>query len=167
MSFFDLFSSEESDASVGKRVLEGFFNEAANFSEFQFSSDFEAWLTYLKGKVSDIEELIGQLVKANYASTTIDQAIERVARLANTSSGLASIPDIVSAAGGRGDTVNWSAALPEIASESLSDAGAAIQNVGHGVLGTINMTKYLPFILLGAGALYIYVNSKALGLGRK
>ncbi|NJM09359.1 MAG: hypothetical protein HC883_00205 [Bdellovibrionaceae bacterium] len=163
MSLFDWFTGP-SDASVGREVLGAYFDKAVIFPEFGYS-DFDTWLVHLESKVPGYVELIGELVKSNSASTTVSQAAERVALLGNQSGGLATVSQITQAAGGRGDTINWMAAIPEIAQDTLSDvadtASELAQNVGQGVLGTANMIKYLPWILGGAGALYLIVLGKS------
>lgn len=155
------FSSEEADEVVGQRLLSAYYNQAINFPEFPWTS-FDLWLAHLNSKVPEFDKLVGELVKMNYASTTEAQAQDRLVELANQSAGEASPSQIVAVAGGKGDSINWSAAIPEIASESAADVTAVVQNVGKGVLGTLNMTKYLPWILLGAGALFIYTQGGAI-----
>ncbi len=162
MSFLDSWFGGQSNAVVGERVLREYFDEASNFSEFTHPS-FEAWVSWLSARVPDFVDFIGELVNGNSASTSIDGAVERVRDLANTSAGQATIPQIVQSAGGSGDSVNWAAAIPEIASESVQDLGEAVQNVGSGVLSTANMMKFLPVILLGGAALYIYVKANKSG----
>lgn len=168
MSLFDIFSSSSaaSDTDVGNQVLQAYFLEASKFPEFGFG-DYDAWITSEQTKVSDIVELIGQLVKGNYASTTVDQAASRVQQLANSSGGQATPSDIIAAAGGKGDTINWSAAIPEVGAQTAKDTAAYVattaQNIGQGVMATTSLVKYLPWILgIGAG-LYIFTVAKTSG----
>lgn len=161
MSLFDWFSS--TPKSVGDDLLTAYFNEASKFPEFAYPS-YDAWMAFLLSKVPDYVELIGELVLNNEASTSVDQARDRMVQLANESGGQASIPQIVQAAGGRGDTINWMSAVPEIASNTAIDlaetAGEIVQGVGTGILSTAKLAKYLPWILGGAAALYIAVVAK-------
>lgn len=152
MSLFNFFSS--SDKDVGGEVLQAYFDEAVKFPEFGFGT-YDAWLISLQTKVSDILDVVGGLVNANSASTSVAQSKTRMAQLASDSGGQATIPQIVAASGGQGDTVNWMQAVPEIASDSIKDLGTTVQTVGQGLLSTLSLTKYLPFILLGGVALYI------------
>jgi hypothetical protein len=159
--------SSKTPTSVGESILRAYFDEAINFTAFGFS-DFDAWITYQKSRVPEVVELIGELVISNSASTTVAQAENRVRDLANQSGGSATKPQIVRAAGGSGDTVNWFELVPEVASQSVQDVVSTIQNVGEGVIGTVKLTKYLPWILLGAGALFIVTQGVSLkGLAKK
>lgn len=163
MSMFDWFSGEVSDKAAGTQVLQAFYNEASQFPEFTYGT-YDAWLVWLNSKgVPDFDAFVGELVKSNVASTTIEQAASRVADLANKTGGLASNTQIVSAAGGKGDTINWSEAIPDIAYQSGVDALSAVQNVGEGVLATLNVTKYLPWILGAGGAIYLIFLAKSMG----
>lgn len=162
MSLFDWFSSEESNVSVGEQVLKSYYNEAIKFPEFGFSS-YEAWINSIKSKIPDYVELVGDLVIMNYASTSLEDSMDRAAQLANQSGGQASTQEIVMAAGGRGDTVNWSAGIPEITSGAAETLTDTFENIGEGVLATGNMLKYLPWILGAAGALYVYTWAKSSG----
>lgn len=154
-----LFSSE-SPTQVGKDVVSAYFNEARNFPEFPHKS-YEAFLTYLNNKVPDFEAFVGDLVLKNRASTTVGQAKSRLAMLANKSAGRATIPQLVQAAGGTGTTVNWSAALPEVAKETAKEVTATVQSVGKGIVSTFKLAEYLPIILLAGGALAIYTYSSS------
>ncbi len=154
---FDIFSS--SGQSVGKSLLNAYVDEALKFSEFPHA-DYDAFITWANARVPDYETLIGDLVAANYASTSVDQAMDRLISLANQSHGAASISQIVAVAGGRGDTVNWAAGIPEIsegvARDAIAQATEIAQGVGQGVLSTAKLMKYLPWILGAAGAVYIF-----------
>lgn len=159
MGIFDIFSSDDSDSAVGKRVLQAYFDSAVSFPEFQFG-DFDSWLTWLNSRVPSFDEVIGNLVKINYASTTEGQAQDRVALLANQTGGQANVSDITLAAGGKGDSVNWGAAIPEVGAQTVSDTikygTEVLQNTGTGVMSTLALVKYLPWILGGAAAIYIF-----------
>ena len=164
MGLFDWFTN--SDESVGKNMLEAYYDEASNFTAFTHGT-FDAYLSWLNARVPDFPAFLGELVRLNYASTTEGDAIDRLVELANSSGGEATIPQITTAVGGRGDTVNWAAGVPEIAYETIEDASAQAseiaQNVGQGVLSTLNLTKYLPWILAGGAVLYIAVLAKGHG----
>jgi hypothetical protein len=170
MSFLDnIFGNSIDSQTVGQKVLTAYYNEASNFSEFTYPS-YEAWMAFLVSRVDDIVTVIGDLVIGNSASTTIGEAENRVASLANQSGGQATIQEIVSAAGGRGDTVNWFEGAQDVISQTAQDAAQlamdTAQNVGEGVISTTKLVKYLPWILGGAGVLYIYFNAKGFKLGR-
>lgn len=162
MSLFDIFSSN-SDADVGNEVLQAYFYEAQKYPEFTYGS-YEAWLTYMDAIVPDFAAFIGKLVNDNYASTTVDQAKDRVRQLANSSIGQAKIQNITAAAGGKGDQVNWAAGVPEIVGETAKDAAQyavnTAQAVGQGVMSTTALLKYLPWILGAGAALYIVTVAK-------
>lgn len=161
LGFFDWFGGGDSNYDVGKEVLMAYFDEASNFSEFTFSS-FEAWESWLNSRVPDLVAFVGELVKSNVAATTVGQAADRVANLANQSAGQATIPEIIKAAGGSGDTVNWWAGVPEVASGIAEDTVEVFQEVGEGVIGSL---KYMPLIIagvaiVGAWAYFSSVGSK-------
>jgi len=162
MGLFDFFSTS-SDKDVGTKVLKAYFDEASQFSDFNYGT-YDAWLVYLNSKgVPDFDVFIGELVNANKAAISPDDAAYAVANLANSSGGKATNTQIVSAAGGKGDTINWSEAVPEITSQSAADLLAATQNVGQGVLSTFKVAKYLPWILGAAGVIYIVMLAKSTG----
>lgn len=166
MALFDFFASGPSDKDVGHEVLRAYFEEASKFPEFGYT-DFDSWLVFLQSRVPDILELVGGLVNANAASTTVSGSAERMAQLGNESGGQATIPQLVAVAGGKGDSINWAQAVPEIAVETLSDVGSEAytlsKNIKSGVLDTANMVKYLPWILGGAGILFIMGWSRSSG----
>jgi hypothetical protein len=96
----------------------------------------------------------------NSYSTSEGSAKSRLVDLARKSEGTASLSQIISAAGGAGDTINFYQAIPTITQETgaefVQQGAQAFQNVGAGVLSGANLLKYLPWIL-GAGAvLYVY-----------
>lgn len=161
MRFLDFFSS--SDESVGNEVLSSYYNEAIKFEGFQYDS-YETWVSWLNSRVPDFVSFVGELVKSTSASQSVGDAVERVALLANSSKGMATIPQITQTSGGRGDTVNWAQGIPDIVGETLYDAGEAVittaQNVGEGALSTLKLTKYLPYILVGGAALYLALLAK-------
>lgn len=166
---FDIFSSGPSDADVGNQVLSAYYNEAANFPEFSGYPTYEAWTTWLDSQVPDFVTFIGNLVNMNVASTTPGDAATRLAQLANSSGGQANISAITSTAGGSGNTVNYMAAIPEVAEQTavgvVTTAANVAANVGGGVLDTLNLAKYLPWILGAAAGLYIYTMAKSSGKG--
>jgi hypothetical protein len=161
VSLFDFFSGQTPE-QTGRDVLLSYFNEAKNFPEFQYKS-LDQWISWLNSKVPAFPIVIGDLVIGNYASTTKSQAQSRVAMLANKSGGKATIPQIVQAAGGSGEKVNYYAAVPEVAKASGKELVSIAQDVGAGVVGTLRLAKYLPVILLGAGAIAIYAYASSAG----
>lgn len=164
MGWFDDDGDASSDQSNGTSILVMYFDEAKAYPDFHYSTPEEmiAAFNAKLGGQDDVPTMLGNLVRINSASTTLSDAGKRLRDLANSSKGMATIPQIIGAAGGRGDTINWGRAIPEVASQTAVDlaketAGIA-QNVGTGVLDTLKLTKYLPIILLGAGALFLYQN---------
>ncbi len=166
MSFLDsIFGS--TPETVGRDVLTGYYNEAINFPAFTHPS-FDAWIAYLDSRINENFALfIGELVESVSASSTVSQARERLAQLANSSGGEATIPQLTATAGGRGDTVNWMQGVQDVTVDTVEDvaqlATDTLQNVGEGVLGTMKLVKYLPWILGGAAALYVFVLAKSHG----
>ena len=163
--FFDFFSSStdvSADRADGMMLLEAYYNTAASFADFGYSSfaDFLAWIE----RGSTVATDIGELVRMNNMSTTLDEAKSRLTDLASKSRGKATASEIVRAAGGTGDTVNWYAAAPAIAEDvaetAVETAGEVLSNVGTGVLGTLKLVKYLPYVAVGVGALYLYLQAK-------
>lgn len=161
MGLFDSWF-QPSDSSVGQQVLEAYYYEASKFNDFNFQS-YDDWVNFLNSKVPEFPAMIGELVNMNVASTTVDGAVERAAQLANETSGQASVSQITQAAGGKGDTVNYMAAIPDVGLASGAQLVDTFQNVGSGVLSTANMMKYLPWILGAAGAIYLYSMGSATG----
>lgn len=152
---------------VGREVLSAYYDEAVKFPEFGYPS-YEAWIEKLNSTIDpEFEKFIGDLVLMNSAATSPSMSADATRFLANQSGGTASVPQIVKAAGGDPNVVNWSAALPEIAVETTQDvvhlAQEVAQNVGQGVIGTVKLAKYLPWILGGAAALYVFVIAKGHG----
>lgn len=166
MSLFDWFGSANDPVQVGRKVLTSYYDEASKFPDFGFQS-YESWLTMLNNIDPEFEKFIGDLVLMNYASTSPEMSADSVRQLANMTGGTASVPQIVKASGGDPNTVNWSAALPEVAVETAQDvavlAQEVAQSVGQGVTSTLKLTKYLPWILGGAAAIYIAVLAKGHG----
>lgn len=166
MSYLGSIFDGASDEDVGTQLLSAYYNEAIKSPDFTYTT-FDSWLTYLNSLVPDYASLIGGLVKGNSASTTIDQAQNRLMQLADASSGQASVSQITATAGGSGDTINYSAAIPEVALESATEAAQyavqVAQDVGQGVSSTLSLVKYLPWILGGAAALYIFTMAKSQG----
>lgn len=160
MSFFDFFS--DSDEEVGNEVLKAYYDEAYKFSDFNHAT-YEAWVNWLNSKVPGFVADTGALVKMNSASTSVEDSQDRMIYLANKSGGKANVAAITMAAGGNGSTVNWSAAIPDVASETAKDILAVVQTVGDGSLATVKLLKYMPWILGGAGALYIVFLAKGTG----
>lgn len=162
MGWFDSIFGGDSNVDIGKRLLTAYYNEASQFSSFQHPS-YDAFVAYLVARDPTFVEGLGDLVLGNYHSTSVGQAEDRMISLANQSEGTGTIGQLVQAAGGNGSTVNWWAMVPEATGDTISDLAAistnVAQNVGTGVLGTLNMVRYLPFILIGGGALYLYLNS--------
>lgn len=166
---FDFFSSS-SDSDTGRTVLQAYFDEATKYPAFKFT-DYDSWITWATTSLGgqNFQDLVGNLVNINYAATSVSDSADRVANLANQSGGTANLQSIVSAAGGNGNTVNWGAAIPEVTVNTLSDTAAylttAAGDIGTGVMGTLSLTKYLPWILGGAAVLYIYTIAKSSGGG--
>jgi hypothetical protein len=147
--------SADDPQSTGKQILTQYFEVAKNFPAFGYT-DYDAWMTAQNVIIPDFEAFVGGLVISNSASTTIGQAGSRLESLADQSGGTAKQWQIVSAAGkGVGDSVNWAAGIPAIAADTALDtlkyATTVAQNVGTGVMGTLSLVKYLPWIL-GIGA---------------
>jgi hypothetical protein len=169
MSFWNPFA-EDSDQKVGDDIMLAFFDEAVNYPGFQYS-DYTTWITATTGYDPTFVSGLGQLVKSNYASTSVSGAIDRVRELAATSQGMAKPQQIIMTAGTSGG-VNWAAAIPEVGYETVKDvatqATEIAQDIGQGTLSTLKLVKYLPIILLGAGAIYLVVMARTTGgsLGR-
>lgn len=164
MPLMDFFS-KDSPEKIGQEVLMAYFNEAKNYSEF-LTKNYKDFISSVNKKVPNFEGLVGELVQKNYASTSKAQAMSRLAMLANKSAGRATLPQIVQAAGGSGDTVNYVAAIPSVAKEGLKDVGRGavavgegVKAVGQGVVSTLKLGGYLPVILLGFGAIVVYAYS--------
>lgn len=154
------FSSDEiSDYDLGLKIAMAYGDEAGKYSESKYRSGDE-FVEYAVSKIPDYLETIGSLVKANVASISQSDAIEGVIRLAKRSKGQASLPQVVTAAGGHGDTINLWQAVPEIATETAKDiveeTSEVVQAVGTGALATLKLTKYLPIILGIGGAIYFF-----------
>ena len=118
--------------------------------------------------ISDYLETVGSLVKANVASISQDDAVNSVIALADKSRGQASLSQIVMAAGGHGDTINYWQAVPEVVEETAKDVvketKEVLQDVGTGALATLKLTKYLPWILGVGGLLYLFKSDLLKGL---
>ena len=163
MSLFDFLTGGPSDKDVGTQVLQAYFNEAVNFPEFTYGT-YDAWLVYLNSQgIPDFDVFVGNLVNSNKASISPSDAAQAVADLANMTSGMASNTQIVATAGGRGNTVNLSQAIPDVAIQSATDLVKATQNVGQGILSTAKLMQYLPWILGIGGVIYLVAMGKSMG----
>lgn len=153
------------DRESGLRMVRAYFDAARNYGDFLYT-DFDSFITDLNRKQGgrDFAQDVGELVRMNYASTSESQSIGYLQFLANQSKGQATPSQMIQAAGGSGDNVNWTAGIPEIAvgtgQAAITQAAETLTTVGQGVISTLNMAKYLPWIVLGAGviAIYFYVN---------
>ena len=161
------FSSEPSDHDLGLKVVTAYATEALKYPEFKFSS-VDEFITDATSKISDYLETVGSLVKANVASISQDDAVNSVIALADKSRGQASLSQIVMAAGGHGDTINYWQAVPEVAEETATDivkeTKEVLQDVGTGALATLKLTKYLPWVLGVGGLLYLFKSDLLKGL---
>ncbi len=167
MSFLDWFSSEKSDRETGIAILESYFDEASKFSSFPYGS-LDAYVTAIESKIPGYADLLGQIQKANYASVSLDDSKELARELANASGGTAKPQDIMSKTT-NSSGINWSAAIPEVTSNTVSDVGDKLyevaQDVSTGTFGTLKLLKYAPYIVLGGGALYLVFMAKSMGGG--
>ena len=159
-SLTDIFSSSSvlDDRANGLILMQAFYDKAQSF-QIPYAS-FDAYLTDAEKKVPEFAANLGELVRINSLSTDMTSAVTRMQDLAVKSKGLASLSAQVMAAGGTGDTVNWSELLPSVAGDVASTGLNVLENVGHGVLGTLNLVKYLPWILGGAAILYFVISKK-------
>jgi hypothetical protein len=158
---------QSDDRTVGLRVLTAYYNEASQYpSTFPYTTfnDFLAWAELGSALATDIGTLIRQ-TSSNFTNSE-SQATASVVALADQSQGQASQGNIMQAAGGQSN-INWSSAAPvlalDIASATGTQALSVAQNVGTGALGTLNLLKYLPWIVLGYGALYVFSFGKSSG----
>lgn len=165
MAFWD----KESPRDLGLRVLEAYYNDARGYGQFQFSTfgEFLAWAERATTLATDI----GELIQNNSSTISEGEAVDAVRTLAHRSQGTASQGQIMQAAGSGYVSMNWTSAAPELAAEVgegvLETGKEYAMAVGEGVGGTIKLVKYLPWIILGGSALYVFViakgHSKALG----
>lgn len=164
-SFSDFFSSSStSNRDLGIDLLRSYYDYARLNAGFNYSS-FDDFISKAEAKVPDFATNIGELVNMNSASTTQGEARNRLIDLANKSQGTASLSQIVTAAGGTGDTVNWTQAIPEIAVETgtnlVTTTSDILQSVGEGSIATLKLFKYLPWIIGGAALLYVAFMAKS------
>ena len=179
---FSLFGST-TPADAGATILQAYFNAASQFSTFEYP-DYGSWMDYINVDLNqgpDFASDVGNLVLNNSASTTIGQATDRVVALANSSSGDASPSDIIGTAGGVGSSYspNILAAIPAVATSTATQiatgavtgaeaVGNLAINTAKGAVSTVNilasLMNYLPIILVGAGALYLYSMRKEVGI---
>jgi len=162
MGFLSWFESDPTDdRSVGLRVLQAYYDRAKSYPGFMYSS-FSAFLTAME-RATPLATDIGELIRQTYRTNSESTAISRVKDLAVKSQGMAQAGSLIQAAGGAGNSINWSVAVSEVTPQIVGDtfeyAGEVLQDVGTGVMGTLSLVKYLPYILLGGGALYIALNS--------
>jgi hypothetical protein len=160
-----LFSSS-TDHDVGLAVVTSYVNEAMKYPQNFTYTSVDDFVTYATSQVSDYLETIGSLVKMNSASISQSGAQAAVVKAADDSQGTATLPQIVMAAGGHGGTINYFQAVPEVATNIASDvattAADITQSVGTGALGVLNMSRFLPLLLVGAGAVVILLKTGAL-----
>lgn len=155
-SFSEFFSSSTTDRELGLSILRVYYDEAKYYSSFGYKS-FDEFLSYAESKVEGFATNVGELVRMNTYSTSESEAMSRVKDLAQKSQGLASLSQIIAASGGSGDTVNWSAVIPDVVADSTQQAGQLVQSVGTGVSGSLEMLKYLPWIIGGLALVYVVI----------
>jgi hypothetical protein len=169
---FDWLSpSASSDPANGDLILKAYYDQASTYPGFQYS-DYATFQAYFEGVDPGFTTDLGALVRMNYASTTVGQAQDREIALATASQGTANISDIIAAAGGKGDTINWAVAIPVITAESGATAAAAVEtavttaanvvtSAAEGAVSTANMLadilKYLPYVAVGGGVIFLWV----------
>lgn len=168
-SFSDLWGGDESsDRELGIELLRTYY-EAARIHPGMVHSSFDAFLSSSESIVPQYADLIGELVKSNKYSTSVSEAKNRLIDLATKSKGTAALQQIVQAAGGSGDTVNWTGIIPDlskdVATEVMTEAGEFLQNTGTGVMSTLNLVRYLPWIVGGAAIIYLVIVASKHGAG--
>jgi hypothetical protein len=165
-SLSDIFTSSDSpagDRDSGLRILRAYFDTSRNYPTFIFA-DFNSFISSLEQKTGyDFPSHVGELVRMNYASTTESEAARRVSALADSTQGQASASQMIASAGGKGDTINLSAAIPEVASATGAELVSMTQDIGAGLTGTIKALKYLPWILGVGAVIYIVFIAKKHG----
>ncbi len=173
MSLFDW--SSDTPFSIGEEILQAYYYEAVQFESFlQSFPSYEAFVEWGE-RATTLRFDMGELVQNTSLTNSKESAISRVQDLARKSFGQAKQGDIIRAAGGSGNEINWFVFVPavsqDVAEGVLKEGLDIAQSIGTGVTSSLKMLKYLPFILVGAGALWIGFNSKSfsslIGKGNK
>lgn len=161
----------EAEREAGLKMLRAYFNIAKNYSAFKYS-DFDSYLASVNRVIDDYPQFIGNLVFINKYSTSVSDAVARIEDLARKSEGQARLQDITQAAGGSGQTTNWSALLPDLIKETTIEAGSktvtALQEVGDTLIDTAVAAKegakilpaimrYWPIVVIVIGSVIFYM----------
>lgn len=173
LGFFDWFSSSDSsiddpakDTERGQELLRAYYDAVKEFNDiFPTFESFMAKLKSVQGNAF-VDEFLGMAVRFNKDHVSMDKAKELLETIAYETGGqIPANPQSVFA-----KVINEYAADPsvvrvviqnfvpltwDVAQQAVATAVDVSQNVGSGVLDTARMLKFLPYILLGAGALYI------------
>lgn len=180
MGFFDWFSS--SDASIddpakdterGQELLKAYYEAVSQFND-TFPT-FESFMSKLKSVQGNafVDEFLGMALRFNKDHIDMDKAKELLETIAYETGGqvpanpqstfskvlneYTANPSVL-----RVVIENFVPLSLDIAQQTAQTAVDTAQNVGAGALGTLNMLKYLPYLLIGAGIIYI-VSSQAGG----
>lgn len=168
--FSDSSGDTEAERSAGTDMLRAYFDTAKNYENFKYS-DFDSYLASVNAVISDYPQFIGNLVFLNKLSTSVNDAISRIKDLAVKSEGKARLQDITQAAGGSGDTTNWTELVTSVATETAKEVGTktvnalettgnivldTVENVGEGAKSLSSIIKYWPYVLIIVGGVIIY-----------
>lgn len=160
MSWFSSLFGSDTHEEVGNQVLTAYYEAAFEFDIFREKypsyGDFLTWAE----RATTLRKDIGELIENTKLTNSVSSAISRAQDLAFKSMGQAAQGDIIRAAGGTGDSINWTVFIPEVSADIAVGVGEEAldiaQNIGTGVTGTLKLTKYLPYIALGAGAFLLW-----------
>lgn len=152
MSFLDLIIGQN-DRTLGLDLLRTYHSEAKKYAGFK-QPDFLLWISSIEAYDKGFVDSLGALVKSNYRSTTVEQAKSRLRSLAMQSKGMARNSDLIMAAGGKGDTVVWSAMIPEVVRETVVDVGSGLKSVGSEAFWLGRNYKKIAFAAAVLAALY-------------
>lgn len=167
--------TQSDDPANGLTLLTSYFNEATNYPDNFSYDNVQDFITAISTQLNeDFQSFVGQTYRLAQSAISLSQAQAQMVALADSTQGAANPSQITQAAGAIGaaaNQVNLSQAIPTVTGQTAetvatqaanvaANVGTAVESVGQGVIASVNMLQYLPYILLGAGALVLYVWSK-------
>ena len=159
------------DTTTGQNAMQYFYNEAMTYPNVPYPAAWADFITYINQANPGLFQSLGMVINNTGVSTTqVQNAMIKMAdngqgQLPVTSNGLTNWGAFSSAIGQAGMNPSfWSALVytaEATADQVASGAATVAEDVGQGVISTGSMlatlTTYLPYVLLAAGGLYIFV----------
>lgn len=145
-------SQEEKDRETAKEIMAGYFAVASSYPAFAYKGlSLEEYIAKVDADYPEFFRRLGEIVRINDTMwIDEDDAIEKVQRLARESQGKAN-PDQI---------IQWSVD-PDKDQSWYDPITGVVSSVGEGLSSAGTVIKYLPYIAVVAGGLYLYFQAGA------